>query len=37
MSGDKNCGTALQWNIMRSLEITILNTISNIKNIYDIN
>lgn len=35
-SGDKNCGTVLRWDIGCSFEIIILNTISNMKNIYDI-
>lgn len=35
-SGDKNCGTVLWWDIGCSFEIVILNTISNMKNIYDV-
>lgn len=33
VSDDKNNSIALQWNILCSLEIIILNTVSNMKNI----
>lgn len=36
VSDDKNNGIALQWNILCSLEIIILNTGSNMKNIGDV-